>query len=205
VSAEVNQAKADMYDELNLHVRELEAQNKHLQAAETSKAVIDKELAAMHEVQKVGKALPSSTMFCTFPAFSHACAQFCGTESVLQHLTVGGQHLLASFVGHSRRDSAERSVQDREHRLEILMMDKSYLSRETESLKARLSDCVAERDAFSVQLVEQKTQYEALCQKLLSVCTRCPSLAVDEAGMLRCLMRGLLQMHAILVCHAPLF
>ena len=60
-------------------------------------------------------------------------------------------------------------MQEREHRLELLMMDKSYLSREVESLNERLALCSEQRDSAHAQLADANAQHESLCQRLLNV------------------------------------
>jgi hypothetical protein len=53
MAAEVNQAKADVYDELNRHAKDLEAQNRNLLAAEATRGAIDHELTVMQEAHRV--------------------------------------------------------------------------------------------------------------------------------------------------------
>jgi predicted nucleic acid-binding Zn-ribbon protein len=60
-------------------------------------------------------------------------------------------------------------MQEREHRLELLIMDKAYLTREAESLNDRLATCTQQRDDLAAQLADAKSQHEALCQRLLMV------------------------------------
>ena len=53
IAAEVNQAKADAYDEVQQRVKVLEEEIRRLQAVQAMKAMLDEELASMRETYKV--------------------------------------------------------------------------------------------------------------------------------------------------------
>ena len=53
MAAEVNQAKADVYDELKQHTRQLEAQLREVQASEASQSSVIRELEGMQQTCKV--------------------------------------------------------------------------------------------------------------------------------------------------------
>ena len=63
----------------------------------------------------------------------------------------------------------------------MLAMDKTYLTRENESLEARLAAAAQERDAAVAQLRDVKQRHDAVCEKLLEVgVTMCRELPRDS-------------------------
>lgn len=53
VAAEVNEAKAALYDEVAAHARSLEERNRALLATEAAKGALDEDLKALRETHKV--------------------------------------------------------------------------------------------------------------------------------------------------------
>lgn len=169
VRAEVLAAKGSMYDDLQAKCDKLEEENQKLLSTE----------AALKRAQvRYNPPAAHSLSYCFVLLLLRAVAAACRTplpRSILPHPTedISGSWpavdtLRLRTLRQTDIEEIRKNNREREHTLQMLMMDKAYLSKECEALSERERKLEAELDSKGEKVAALKKARQELYDKLLS-------------------------------------